>query len=126
MHPFQAWSWLAAFVILAFLGNHSFLITGTMMVVLGLTGALGNIELNTYLTQAVDEGMLARVTSIVRMMTFATCALGSALGGLLAQDTADNAPWILLALTAILPALSFLAPTPKTRATTPCHLSDLH
>ena len=74
---FQAWSWLAAFVILAFLGNHSFLITGTMMVVLGLTGALGNIELNTYLTQAVDEGMLARVTSIVRMMTFATCALGS-------------------------------------------------
>jgi hypothetical protein len=45
---------------------------------------------------------------------------------LLTQDTADNAPWILLALTAILPALSFLAPTPKTRATTPRHLSDLH
>ncbi len=111
---FQAWSWFAAFAILALPGCRSLLVTGAMMGVLGLTGALGNIELNTYLAQEVSKDMLARVTSIVRIMSFTACAIGSALGGLLAQDTVKNAPWILFAIAVILPTLSFLAPAPRT------------
>jgi MFS family permease len=109
---FQAWSWTAAFAILAILGRQSFLVMAVTMAVLGCTGALGNIELNTTLIQGVDAGMLARVTSISRMMTLGACALGWALGGILAQVSARNAVGVLFVITMALPALSAVTPRP--------------
>lgn len=109
---FQAWSWTAAFALLAMFGGQSFLLLAVMMAVLGCTGALGNIELNTNLIRGVDEGMLARVTSIGRMMTFGACAVGWAVGGILAQVNARHAVGVLFVMTIALPALSAVTPRP--------------
>lgn len=67
---------------------------------------MGNIELNTNLIRGVDEGMLARVTSIGRMMTFGACAIGWAVGGILAQVNARHAVGVLFVMTMALPALA--------------------
>jgi MFS family permease len=109
---FQAWSWSVAFAVLAMFGGQSFLMLAVTMFVLGCTGALGNIELDTYFIRGVGEGMLARVTSIGRMMTFGACALGWAVGGILAQVSARHAVGILFVMTIALPALSAITPRP--------------
>jgi MFS family permease len=120
---FQAWSWPVAFAILGILGSRSLAFTVLMMSILGLTGALGNIELHTQLAQGVSDGMLARVTSIVRILSFAACAVGSALGGLLAQDKMSNAPWVLFAMTVALPAFLLLGAKNRKAAPEPCSIT---
>jgi MFS family permease len=109
---FQTWSWAVAFGILAIFGGQSLLMLAATMSVLGCTGALGNIELNTYLIRVVDGGMLARVTSIGRAMTFGACAVGWAIGGILAQASRGHAIAILFAMTMALPVLSAITPRP--------------
>ena len=109
---FQAWSWTAAFALLAMFGGQSFLMLAVVMAVLGCTGAMGNIELNTYLIRGVDEGMLATVTGIGRMVSFGACAVGWAVGGILAQVSARHAVGVLFVMTIALPALSAVTPRP--------------
>ena len=81
----QMWWWAAAFAVLALSGGRSFLWMAVAMVIVGFTGALSNIELDTYLIQSVDEMMLARVMSIGRLMSFGALAIGPVLGGILTQ-----------------------------------------
>jgi MFS family permease len=101
---FQMLAWAGAFAILIESNRPSFLRLALVMATLSLTGALGNIEIGTYLIQNVDENMLARATSIGRLMTFSAYAVGPALGGVLIQwHGVQNAVlslfWITLALT---------------------------
>lgn len=106
----QAFSWPAAFALFAlfaFFGEDSFPLAAAMLCYLGGTGALGNIELNTYLAQQVDNGMLARVTGICRMLTVAACAVGWVLGGWLAQHNEGVAISVLVLLVLPLPVLAF-------------------
>jgi MFS family permease len=56
-----------------------------VMVLFGFTGAMGNIEFDTYLAARAPD-MLARMTSIDRLMSFTACAAGPALGGILVQE----------------------------------------
>jgi MFS family permease len=107
---FQALSWPIAFFIFAIWGEDSFLLAAVMLAYLGGTGALGNIEVNTCLAQRVDHGMLARITGIGRVLSFAACSLGWALGGLLAQRNEQHAVFALFAITLALPVLSALRP----------------
>jgi MFS family permease len=79
------WWWAPAFVLLVLSDGRSFFWMAVAMVFLGFTGAFGNIELDTYLIQNVDEQMLARVMSIGRLMSFGACAVGPLAGGILAQ-----------------------------------------
>jgi MFS family permease len=109
---FQAWSWTVAFALLAIFGGQSLHILAVAMSVLGCTGALGNIELNTYLIQVVDGGMFARVTSIGRVMAFGASAVGWAVGGILAEASARHAIGVLFVMTMALPALSAITPRP--------------
>jgi MFS family permease len=108
---FQALSWPVAFALFAVWGEGSFLLAAVMLGYLGGTGALGNIELNTCLAQRVDKGMLARVTSIGRVLTFAACALGWAIGGALAQCNERQAIWVLFVMALALPVLSIRRPS---------------
>lgn len=107
---FQALSWPVAFALFAVWGGGSFLLAAVMLAYLGGTGALGNIELNTCLAQRVDEGMLARVTGIGRVLSLVACALGWALGGMLAQRDEQQAILVLFVATLALPILSALRP----------------
>jgi MFS family permease len=77
------------------------------MAILGLTGALGNIALDTHLMQNADKEMLARVTSVGRLASFAACAIGPVIGGLLVREfNAQNAFFPLFFFTPMLLLIS--------------------
>lgn len=80
------------------------------MAILGFTGALGNIELDTHLMRNVEKDMLARVTSIGRLVALVACAIGPVFGGILSQEFGvQGAMTGLFLITAALPVLSFVA-----------------
>jgi predicted MFS family arabinose efflux permease len=82
----QMWAWTATFGVLALSGGRSFLAVAAAMAVLGFTGALGNIALNTFVVRHAAETMLARVMSVDRVTSFGALAVGPALGGILYEQ----------------------------------------
>ena len=113
----QLWIWLAAFAVLVKSDGESLLWMAMVMAILGFTGAVGNIGIETYLLQNVIESMLGRITSIGRLMSFAACAAGPVIGGFLFQKYgAHRAIFWLLAATTVLAASSILAPSMSSSA----------
>jgi len=55
------------------------------MFILGFTGAVGNVDLSTYLSENAPEQMLARVTGTGRTMSYSACAIGPVIGGIMVQ-----------------------------------------
>jgi MFS family permease len=105
-------AWLAAIAILAMPGGLSFSRMAFVMAVLGFGGALGNVELGTYLMQNAPKSMLARVTSTGRLLSFGAAAIGPVLGGIAAQDFGiRTAVLLLLAAISALSLFSFLMPS---------------
>lgn len=97
------WVWTVALGLLALLGPGSFVFLSVVIFAFGFTGAIGNIELNTYLMQKVDESLLARVLSIGTLMSFCALALGPVLGGELAQfNPADQGRSIIVLFVLVL------------------------
>lgn len=107
----QMWVWIVGFGFLALpIGRH-FLCIAIVMAVLGFTGALGNIALDTHLMHNVDKEMLGRVTSVGRLASFTACAIGPLLGGLLVQALKfPHALYFLFCCTPVLLLFSFLTP----------------
>lgn len=56
------------------------------MFMLGLTGAIGNVEFGTYLVRNVADDMIAKVSGIGQMLAIGACALGPVLGGFAIQQ----------------------------------------
>jgi MFS family permease len=75
--------WSVAFILLAIFGSQLPAYMGMTMGILGFTGAISNIGFDTYLIKHVPENMLARVTSIGRLVSFSACAVGPVIGGFL-------------------------------------------
>jgi MFS family permease len=113
----QMCTWSAAFMFLVISGRQSFILTAaSVMIILGFTGALGNIELDAYLMQNAAESMQARITSIGRVMSFGACAIGPVLGGILVHlNGMRSAVFFLFAMTAALAAVSILNPSMRSR-----------
>jgi MFS family permease len=112
----QMMIWAGAFACLAVTNRQSLLPLAIVMAVLSLTGAFGNIEVGAYLIRNVDENMVARATSILRLMTFSTYAVGPVLGGMLIQwYGAQDAVLALFAITAILAILALCSPSMRNR-----------
>lgn len=110
--------WCLVLAALATVGGPSFGWLATVMLVLGFTGALGNIEVGAYLMQNVAHTMLARVTSIGRLMSFGACAIGPVLGGILFQRYGEEkAVVVLLAGVTILAVVSLLSPSMRSART---------
>jgi predicted MFS family arabinose efflux permease len=99
----QMWTWAATFGLLAMSGGRSFLAVTAAMAVLGFTGALGNIALNTFVVHHAAETMLARVMSVDRVTSFGALAVGPALGGILYEQWGTR-----YAIVALLIATCFL------------------
>jgi MFS family permease len=103
---FQTLTWCLGFVILWATAGRPFLLMALVMAVLGLTGALGNIELDLYLMKRVERDMLARVTSISRLASFGACAVGPALGGILVAELGvQRALFVIMIPLAVLSAI---------------------
>lgn len=108
----QMRAWAVAFTFLALSGGRSVPCISIVMVILGFTGALGNIELDTYLIQNVPENMLARVMSVGCLVELGAFAVGPVIGGMLAQwHEGHGAVLWLLAMMLILTTISSLIPS---------------
>jgi len=107
----QTLIWFLGFAFLALLVRRQVILMATVMTVLGFTGAMGNIELDTHLMRNFDKDMLARVTSVSRLMALIACAVGPVLGGSLVQEFGtDGAMTCLFPITLTLPLLAIIAP----------------
>jgi predicted MFS family arabinose efflux permease len=114
----QMIAWGVAFFMLVVFGSRSFWCIAFVMVVLGFTGALGNIEVESYIIQNADENMLARITSINRELTFVACAIGPLLGGFLTQEYGTRfAVFTLFVITSLLAVYSLFSPSMRDRET---------
>lgn len=82
---FQPLVWTTMLLVLTLSGRVQVLVMAFVMMVLGLVGAMGNVELGTYLMEKVPDAKVARVNSIEMMFDFAAIAIGPALGGLLSE-----------------------------------------
>lgn len=108
--------WSLAFILLVVSGGQSPVYLGMTMAILGFTGAMSNIGFDTYLIKYVPETMLARVTSVGRLVSFTACALGPLIGGFLfefygAQDGVQNSVSWLAVATIFFAVCSMLAPS---------------
>jgi MFS family permease len=119
--PIQMLTWTLALAFLTLAGGPSPACSAIAMLILGFTGAVGNIEFGTYLVASVGDDMIARVTSIGQMLTIGAAAFGPVLGGAAIQEYGvQRAIEILLFLVVLLLAsCSFMRPEitrPVTRA----------
>lgn len=114
---FQMCVWGAAFFILTLSSGRFFLGAAmSMMIILGFSGALGNIEIDTYLMQHVAVTMQARVTSVNRLISFTCCAVGPVVGGILVHRYGTRtAIFALFVMTAALALISVVSPSIRSR-----------
>jgi MFS family permease len=109
-------AWIAAIAILAWPGGLSFCRMAFVMAILGFSGALGNVELGTYLIQNAPKSMLARVTGTGRLLSFGAYAAGPVLGGIVTEEYGvRTAILLLLAAISALSLFSFLMPSADVR-----------
>jgi MFS family permease len=107
----QTLIWFLGFAFLALLVGRQVILLAAIMAILGFTGAMGNIELDTHLMRNFDRDMLARVTSMSRFLSLIACAVGPAFGGTLVQEFGINgAMTFLFVITSALPLLAVIAP----------------
>jgi MFS family permease len=109
--PIQMIAWSVALAFLALAGGQSAYWCAVAMLILGFTGAIGNVEFGTYLVRNVGDGMIATVTGIGQMLAIGACALGPVLGGAAIQFfQIQGAIRILFAIVVVLAATSLLMP----------------
>lgn len=109
--PIQMVAWCVALVFLAIAGVLTIFWSAVAMLILGFTGAMGNIEFWTYLVSNVGDDMIAKVTGIGQMFFIGACALGPVLGGAAFQHYGSRgAIMILLGIMVLLAFFSLFAP----------------
>lgn len=97
--PIQMIAWSVAIAFLALAGGQSAFWSAVAMFILGLTGAIGNVEFGTYLVRNVADDMIAKITGIGQMLAIGACAVGPVLGGYAIQRfQVRGAIWILLGI----------------------------
>lgn len=112
----QMVAWSVALVVLAVAGGQSVYWSAVAMFILGLTGAIGNIEFGTYLVHNIADDMIAKVTGIGQMLAIGACALGPVLAGYFIQQfDVQGTLWILLFIVMSLAFLSLLMPVAPRR-----------
>lgn len=109
--PIQMLAWAVALAVLTIAGSLTVGASAAAMLILGLTGAIGNIEFGTYLVSNVADDMIAKVTGIGQMLAIGSCALGPVVGGFAVQRYgAQGAVEFFLAIVVV---LVFLSLTPE-------------
>lgn len=109
--PIQMVAWSVTIACLALAGGRSAYWSAVAMFILGLTGAIGNVEFGTYLARKVADDMIAKVTGIGQMLAIGASALGPVLGGYAVQRFhVQGAIWILLVIVVLLAFASLLMP----------------
>jgi predicted MFS family arabinose efflux permease len=116
---FQPLIWTGMLLFLAVSGWPMVWVMAIVMAVLGLVGAMGNVELDIHLFVKVPKEKLARVTSIEMLLDFLASVLGPALGGLLIESGGTEISiWVLLAASAMIAVLALWLKVPSIASAT--------
>jgi hypothetical protein len=107
--PIQMGAWFVVFLVLATARSDMAFWGAVAMFVMSVTGAIGNVECGTYLTENVADGMIGKVSGISYAMTIGACAFGPLIGGYAVQySSAKNAIFILFVIVALMALASLL------------------
>jgi len=107
--PIQMTAWLVVFLFLATARRDLVFLSAVAMFVMSVTGAIGNIECRTYLTENIADGMIGKVSGISYSMTIGACAFGPVIGGCTVQYyNAKYAIFILFIIVALMALASLL------------------
>ena len=79
--PIQMGAWFVVFLVLATARSDLAAWSAVAMFVMSVTGAIGNVESGTYLTENITDDMIGKVSGISYTMTIGACALGPIIGG---------------------------------------------
>jgi MFS family permease len=79
------------------------------MFAMSVTGAIGNVECGTYLTENIADDMIGKISGVSYTMTIGACALGPVFGGFVVQESSiQDAVFILLIIVALMVLASLL------------------
>jgi predicted MFS family arabinose efflux permease len=107
--PIQMGTWFIVFLVLALTRGSSASWSAVAMFVMSVTGAIGNVEYGTYLTENIADDMIGKISGIGNTMTIAACALGPVFGGYAVQESSiGDAVFILFLIVASMALTSLL------------------
>jgi hypothetical protein len=110
--------WSVALASLAIAGSQSAYWSALAMFILGLTGAIGNVEFGTYLARSVTDDMIGKITGIGQMLAIGACAVGPVLAGFAIQHfNVQGAIYILFVIVTLLAFASLPMSVVRQRAT---------
>ncbi len=94
--PVQMGAWFIVFLVLAVSRGHSASLSAAAMFFMSVTGAIGNVECRTYLTENIADDMMGKVSGVSYTMTIGACALGPVCGGYLVQEHGIHVTVVIL------------------------------
>lgn len=107
--PIQMGTWFFVFLVLATVQGNPVFWSAVAMFVMSVTGAIGNVECGTYLTENIADDMIGKVTGISYTMTIGACACGPVIGGYSVQySSVQDTIFVLLAIVTLMALLSLL------------------
>jgi len=107
--PIQMSAWFIVFLLLAITRGDSTFWNAAAMFAMSVTGAIGNIECGTYLTENIADDMIGKISGISYTMTIGACALGPVFGGFVVQESSVHvAVLILFAIVTLMVLASLL------------------
>jgi predicted MFS family arabinose efflux permease len=107
--PIQMGAWFVVFIFLATARSNSAFWSAVAMFVMSVTGAIGNVECGTYLTENIADDMIGKVSGISYTMTIGACAFGPLIGGYAVQySSAEDAIFVLFVIVTLMALVSLL------------------
>jgi MFS family permease len=107
--PIQMAAWFVVFLFLASARSDLVFWSAVAMFVMSVTGAVGNVECRTYMTENIADGMIGKVSGVSYAMTIGACAFGLLIGGYAGQYfSARDAIFVLFVIVALMTIVSLL------------------
>ena len=107
--PIQMGAWFVVFLFLATARSDVVFWSAVAMFVMSVTGAVGNVECRTYLTENIADDMIGKVSGISYTMTIGACAFGLLIGGYAVQySSAQDAIFLLFVIVTSMALVSLL------------------
>lgn len=113
--PIQMWAWFIVFLVLAMAPADFAFWSAVAMFIMSVTGAIGNVECGTYLTENIADDMIGKISGISYTMTIGACALGPVFGGYVVQESSVPRAVLVLFIIVTLMALASLLVFKKQR-----------
>jgi predicted MFS family arabinose efflux permease len=107
--PIQMGAWFVVFLALVAARSDMAFLSAVAMFVMSVTGAIGNIECGTYLTENIADDMIGKVSGISYTMTIGACAIGPVIGGYTVQyHSPQDAVFVLFVMVTAMAFASLL------------------